>query len=155
MEIFDNENKLINELIPKYEKGKVSEERYYKDDALVTRSKFNHSSDNVIEFESFNKDGVKISYSKMYFEQNKIIKQIYTIYDSTEIADEITTTFDYNELEQLIFSKGTHKEGEMLYLNKFEYSEIDDKGNWTKRFIYDSEDSKVPKNIVLRQFEYY
>jgi hypothetical protein len=49
--------------------------------------------------------------------------------------------------------EGTNKNGEVISFKKFEYSEIDNKGNWNKRIEYDSQDSEVPENIVLRQIE--
>jgi hypothetical protein len=51
--------------------------------------------------------------------------------------------------------KEIDKNGKILHFSRFEYLAFDEHKNWTKRLVYDSENSKEPKYVVIREYEYY
>lgn len=156
IEYIDDDEELTNKMIPKYENGKVIEEVYYDGDGdLVSKIKIEHIITNELAFKSFDEDGKKTIQGKTFFKNNKVIKQVYNTFDDLKVDDEITVIFEYNKNGQLTSRKVTNKKGEIKFYKKFEYLEIDDKGNWVKRLDYDYEDDEEPENIVIREYEYY
>ena len=152
---YDSYMDLIGKQLPTREKGKVSEEIYYDEyGELQNKTMIKHISKNEIDFESFNSDGEKTVHGKYIQEGGKIMKQSYTFIMQDNDEDETyTISFEYDKEGNLIYQKQTNKKGEIVSYVKFEYLDFDKKNNWTKRLMYEDDDE--PKNIAIREIEYY
>lgn len=156
VEHLDHNNELSGKNIPKRENGDIIEQAYYdKDGELNRKTKIIHNSKDELEFIEYNKDGEKFTKGKMYFTNNRVIKQQYQTFEDNEVKEEYIVVFEYDKDGNLVSQKQTDKKGGITYFLKFEYLAFDENKNWTKRLNYDSEESEEPENIVIREYEYY
>ncbi|MEO1054600.1 MAG: hypothetical protein AAFX87_28470 [Bacteroidota bacterium] len=152
-EVFDNKNRLTRKFVPKYENGKIVEEAHYDGDGkLELKGKFEHASDDGYRFESFDEEGEKVSEGESIYENHRIVKQFYRDFKDGDF--EITILFEYNENGYIELMKQIDAEGDTVNSERFEYPEIDKKGNWTKKLNFKFDD-KEPSTIVTREYEYY
>lgn len=81
-----------------------------------------------------------------YNQKGKIITQTVKFLDT-----DITYTYKYNQEGR---TRARISENEYT---KYEYPEVDEKGNWTKRIIYRGKNEKKLRlfNVELREFEYF
>ena len=156
IEYLDEDNELSGKLIPQIENGKLIEESYYDEDGeLIKKTKVIHNSKDELELIAFNEDGEKTSQEKLYFANNRVIKQEYQTFEDDKVKEEYSVVFEYDKNGHLISQKQTDRKGEITYFLKFKYIDFDEKNNWTKRLEYDSEEGEKPENIVIREYEYY
>jgi len=156
IEYLDDDNELSAKLIPKRENGQVIEEAYYDEyGELIYKTEIIHNSKDELEFIQYDKDGEKTKQGKLYFANNRAIKQQYQIFEDNKVKEEFSLVFEYDKDGNLVSQKVIDKNGEIDYFLKFEYLAFDENKNWTKRLIYDSEKGKEPKNIEIREYEYY
>jgi hypothetical protein len=154
IENYDDDMDLTGKLLPVREKEKVLEEIYYgKDGQLQSKTIILHISTNEIDFESFDSDGKKTAHGKTIRKNGKVMKQVYITMRNNGEDETYTTLFEYDKDGNLISQKQTNEKGEIEFYFRFEYLEFDAKKNWTKRLTYEDEDE--PKNIAIREIEYY
>lgn len=158
IDFFDENNQVREYLIQKRENGKVIEEsRYNAEGDLQGINKYTNISDTKIEFisyELYKEEFIEIAKGTAYLENGKAIRSDFkTLYEG-EVDYEVQKKFFYdeNELVNRIVKSFPIGDDE---IEKFEYIEFDDQNNWTKRLYYEDEESKTPKNIVIRSYEYY
>ena len=139
---------------PVREEGKVSEEICHDEyGELQSKTIIKYISKNEIDFESFNSSGEKTGHGKYIREGGKIMKQIYTFTQYSDEVETYTISFEYDKKGNPIYQKQTNKKGEIVSYVKFEYLDFDEKNNWIKRLMYEDDDN--PKNIAIREIEYY
>lgn len=154
-EYLDNDGKLEAKEKSIYENGELIEsEFYYEDGELLSKTKYLKSSENELEFVSYDANGKTKSKGISYFKNGRVIKSSVTIFENDEIKNELTQIFEYDKHNNLIVQKRTDNKGAIQHSAKFEYLTFDNKNNWLKRLEYNFE-SEEPKNIVIREIEYY
>lgn len=148
----DHEGELRNRIIPNRKNGQIVEEYFYdKDGELEGFIKINYISDNELESELFNSHGEKNGTGQLFRKRGKNIKSV----ENKEKENKIITLWKYNKKGNQISLKRIDQKGEIVYSEKYEYIEIDEKNNWTKRLIYEESNSETPKSIAIREIEYY
>jgi len=150
----DKDNELISKIIWKQENGKtIGNNLYDYDGKLVSTTVYNIISSNKSEYETYDNKNNKLGSGKIFQKNNKTVKSIYNRYDNNKIVDEFETNFEYDRKNYLISQKQINNKGEIVSLQKFEYIDFDKHRNWTTKLVYGEE--KKPKNIVIREIEYY
>jgi hypothetical protein len=156
IDYLDYSDDLSGKLIPKRENGEIIEEvRYDEDGELISKVEIIHNSKDELESVQYNKDGKKTIHVKTYFANNRAIKKQYQIFKDNKIKEEYTVIFEYDKGGNWENQKQIDKNGKITYFFRFEYLEFDEHKNWTKALVYDSEEGKEPKNIAIREYEYY
>jgi hypothetical protein len=154
IEELDDDGRLRWKIIPTREKGKIIKESNYDDEGkLVSETKISLFSSKEIESEIFDNENSLIGKVKTYRERGKNIKRTYTQFEENELKNEYTTTWKYDNDGNIIEIKLINKKGEIQLFEKYEYLEFDKHNNWIRKLSY--EDKEEPKNIVIREIEYY
>ena len=154
IEYLDNAGTLTTKILPKREKGRIVEEATYNESGeLNSVIKINYISDNKFKIESYDEHNKKNGDGVLYRENGKNIKSVFSKIEG-DIKTEHTTTWEYDKKGNLIVLKGTNERGEIVFYQRHEHIEFDNQGNWIKSLIYE-EDEKNPKNIAIREIEYY
>lgn len=156
IEYLDNDNELSSKTISKIENGEIVGEALYDSygDLISTTEIISNSKDES-ELIEYDKDGKKTIQAKSYFENNRLIKQQCLVFKDNKVTKEYTVVFEYDKDGNTLSQKAIDKNGKILSFFRFEYLAFDEHKNWTKRLVYDSEKSKEPKTIDIREYEYY
>ncbi len=158
LEFLDENNNLTEKMIPKREGGEiVSELRYNPDGKLIGRMKITFTSDTKIKFQNSDvKEGIT-SKGVSFLENDRIVRQEITLLDEYpgEERQKIILEFEYDSDGRITSQKQTDQNNVVIFHYTFEYVTFDEHKNWTKRLDYDEEDTKTPRKVVTRTYEYY
>jgi len=131
------------------EDGEKVEEVFHSiRDGRTTRTLMERISDEEINFEVW--EGERLHYEgASYFDsKGRLISQVRVVNER-----EVTNHFEYDK-EFMVKSFQEELTGEITGTQLYEYVEFDEKGNWTKRLIYLTEDRIVPEVITTRSYRY-
>lgn len=153
---YDNDLNLTNKWIPIYNNNLVVEEHHYDASGeLIRVLKINYISSKEMEVNVFDKDGKKIENAKIEFQKRRERITKVSEYNGDNITNGSTYHSIYNKKHQVISYKETNMKGEIITYEKYEYLTFDEKGNWLKRLVFDSDNEKEPKSITVREYQYY
>lgn len=154
MEYLDENMNVTAKLVPAFENGLLSEEKFYDENGeFRSVSKFKHISDNQINFESFDTSGELSATGTSTIENLRIKKQVYK-----RVGEPVTgfiTLFEYNDNGYLINQKQTDLDNNINSHRVFQYIETDEHGNWIKRLDFAADYQNEPELIHVREIEYY
>ena len=154
MEYLDRDLNVSGKLVPAFENGKLTEEKYFGGDGEYRSiSKYKYISDNQINFESFDTSGELLATGTSFIENLRVVKQEYK-----RVGEPVTgfiTQFEYNEKGFLLSQKQVDLENNLNSHRIFKYLKVDEQGNWTKRLDYAADYKEEPDHIQIREIEYY
>lgn len=133
----------------RWEDGEKVEESFH---SLVngrsTRTLMERVSDEQLNFEVW--EGETLHYEGAAFMDSKgrTLSQV-TVVDEREV----TNHYEYDK-DLLVKTYQEELSGEITGTQLYEYTEFDEKGNWTRRLIYLTEDRIVPELITTREYVY-
>lgn len=141
-------------IIPRRENETIVEEVVYDGDGeLESKILINEKSNTEVETETFDAENKKIEQGIITRKDGRAIKVVRTTLEDGKESGTTTMLLDYDKNGNPISQKRTDENGEVDVNAKYEYTEFDKKGNWTKKLTY--ENSKEPTNISIREIEYY
>jgi len=156
IEFLDDDNELSSKTISKIESGEIVGEAHYDEYGdLISKTEIISNSKDESELIEYDKDGEKIAHVTIYFANNRVIKKQYQTFEDNKVKKEYVNVWEYDKDGNLASVKEIDKNGKILHFSRFEYLAFDELKNWTKRLVYDSENSKEPKYVVIREYEYY
>ncbi len=137
------------------EKGVILEQEYYNSDGeLRSKTKYISNSKDEREYISYNKDGEIMAKGKLYYANNRIIKEIYQPLRDNEVVEEYTTIREYDQTGKIINRKTVDSKGKIHDNSKMEYFDFDEHNNWTKALLNYLDEDEEPI-VVLREYQYY
>jgi hypothetical protein len=160
-EYYDDSDRLLSKDVPEREKEKIIlVKRYDEDENVIGKSKFNIYTSDKQEFTSYDQNGEVIGKGVTEWENNRIIKTDYTIYESGEKKYHLKTKYKRNKKDVIVGYKSHQKSyGEYGDVNsdtyKVEYLEFDNKNNWTKSVEYEKSSDADVGSLVIRKIKYY
>lgn len=155
IEDLNENNGLMHKRIFKRENGVlIGYDTYLTDGELRSKLKYIHKSKDEKEYIIYNYDGKKIGQGKLYYANNRLIKELYQRVIDDKIEKEYTTVWEYDQ-DDILVSHKTDLKGEIIDNCKYECVAFDEHNNWTKRLCYHSKESEEPEYIQIREYKYY
>lgn len=156
-ESYDKFNNLTSKEIYTYKNEELVERNTYdKEGNLSYKEVVLFYSDTVIEYECFRNDGEKYDQRKFYFENNRVVKQVFGLNNyTTGSVFAKTGLLEYDEKGHLIVDKGLNTNDEIVSSRKFEYIEYDKKNNWTKAILTNKIYNMENQFLLTREYSYY
>jgi hypothetical protein len=138
--------------------GDVVEEIYYtriystpKHSKLMisSRTVMDRVSSDQVNFEVWKEDQLRYEGATYYDSKGRIEKQVQVV-NNREVT--IHHVYDKNLLVEMYQEES---DGSRSATQLYDYSNFDEKGNWTLRLVYNGEDKIKPEFAITRTLEYY
>lgn len=142
----------------KRENGEVKEEynynRFYLTPAyskmvLVSRTVMDRVSDDRVNFEVWQDDRLVYEGATYYDSKGRIDRRVQAVENR-----EVTLHYVY-EKNLLVEMWQEELDGSRSATQLYDYTEFDDRGNWTLRLVYTDEERIAPELAITRLLEYY
>jgi hypothetical protein len=142
----------------KRENGDVVEEAFYTRRymtpihsklVLASRTVMDRVSDDQVNFEVWQNEELRYEGTTYYDSKGRIEKQVQVMNDREVIIHHI---YDKNLLVEM-FQEDL--DGSNTATQLYEYSEFDEKGNWTLRLVYNGTEKIKPEMVITRTLAYY
>ncbi len=132
------------------EKGDIVEETFYVAYNRQTSKTFmERVSDQQVDFEMRSNGSLMYEGANYYDSNGRIISQVQVVADR-----EVVVHFVY-EKGLMVESYQEDQNGERKSTQLFEYTDFDEKGNWTTQLVYLEAEKITPRYAVTRELEYY
>lgn len=152
----DRDSKLITKTVIHYKDKKEFERlEYNANGKMISKILVTHLKHTEKIFKIIDKEGKTKSFIKTYFEKDLPVKSVITTINGGKISEEVIVDFEYNDIGQESSIKVTNYKGIIRSHNNYEYFNFDDKGNWTKKLVYENWKKDKPSRVFLREYEYY
>lgn len=130
--------------------GELVEETYSSPyDPRITRTLLERVSSDQVNFEVWQGEQMVYEGANYFDGKGRILKQVQVGNDRE------ATVYHVYEKNMLVENYREEMSGERSATQLYEYSEFDDKGNWTVRLIYPGEDKITPELVITRELTYY
>jgi hypothetical protein len=142
----------------KRENGDVVEEVYYSrvystpkhsKMMMVSRTVMDRVSGDQVNFEVWQDEQLRYEGATYYDSKGKIEKQVQVV-NNHEVT--IHHVYDKNLLVEMYQEES---DGSRSATQLYDYSDFDEKGNWTLRLVYNGEEKIKPEFVITRTLEYY
>lgn len=132
------------------EGGDIVEETFYVEyNGQTTQTFMERISDTQVDFETRNNGVVTYEGANYYDSEGRIISQAQLVNNQ-----EVIVRFVY-EKGLMVESYKEGPNGEQGATRLYEYTEFDEKGNWTTQLVYMEAEKISPKFAITRELEYY
>lgn len=133
----------------RWEDGEKVEESFHSMlDGRTTRTLMERVSEDQVNFEVWEGETLHYEGASYFDSKGRVLSQIRVVNER-----EVTNRFEYDK-SLMVKSYQEELSGEITGTQLYEYTEFDEKDNWTKRLIYLTEDRIVPEVITTRAYEY-
>ena len=134
----------------RWEDGEKVEESFHSlVDGRTTRTLMERVSEEQVNFEVWEGENLHYEGASYFDSKGRVLSQVRVVNER-----EVTNRFEYDK-NLMVKSYQEELSGEITVTQLYEYTEFDEKGNWTKRLIYLTEDRIVPEVITTREYQYY
>ncbi|MCD4709421.1 MAG: hypothetical protein K8R52_01115, partial [Bacteroidales bacterium] len=144
--------------VAKRENGEMVEETYYTRVNLtpkhskmlvVSRTVMARVSDDQVNFEVWQDDQLRFEGATYYDSKGRVERQVQVVNNREVIVHHV---YEKNLLVEMYQQE---LDGSRSATQQYEYSEFDEKGNWTLRLVYSGEEKITPEMAITRVLEYY
>jgi len=144
--------------VAKRENGEMVEETYYtrvnmtpkhSKMVIVSRTVMARVSDDQVNFEVWQDDQLRFEGANYYDSKGRIKRQVQVVNNLEVIVHHV---YEKNLLMEMYQQE---LDGSRSATQQYEYSEFDEKGNWTLRLVYSGEEKITPEMAITRVLEYY
>jgi len=117
-------------------------------DGRTTRTLMERVSEDQVNFEVWEGETMYYEGASYFDSRGRLVSQVMVVDDR-----QVINHFVYDKGLKI---KSFQEEltGEVTATQLYEYTDFDDRGNWTKRLTYPSEDRIVPEIVTLRSYKY-
>lgn len=142
----------------KRENGELVEETYYTRVNLtpkhskmvaVSRTVMDRVADDQVNFEVWQDEQLRFEGATYYDSKGRIERQVQVV-NNREVN--VHHVYEKNLLVEMYQEE---LDGSRSATQQYEYSEFDEKGNWTLRLVYSGEEKITPEMAITRVLEYY
>ncbi|MEN8157598.1 MAG: hypothetical protein ABFS10_11665 [Bacteroidota bacterium] len=133
----------------RHEGGDLVEETFHSADGRTARTILERVSDEQVNFEMWEGERLHYEGANYYDSKGRTEKQARVVNGVEEFS------YYVYEKDLMVESYQENGSGVRSGTQIFEYTEFDDKGNWTTRLIYLTKDKIVPEMLTKREYEYY
>lgn len=131
------------------ENGETVEEVFHSlVNGRTTRTLMERVDERQVNFEVWEGETLHFEGASYFDSRGRLVSQVRVV-DNREVVNH----FVYDK-GLMVKSFQEELSGEISGTQLYEYTEFDEKGNWTKRLIYPSEDRIVPEVITTRVYQY-
>lgn len=131
------------------ENGETVEEVFHSlVNGRTTRTIMERVDERQVNFEVWEGETLHFEGASYFDSRGRLVSQVRVVEDR-----EVLNHFVYDK-GLMVKSFQEELSGEVSGTQLYEYTEFDEKGNWTKRLIYPSEDRIVPEVITSRIYQY-
>lgn len=142
----------------KRENGELVEETYFtkvnltpkhSKMVLVSQTVMDRVSDDQVNFEVWQDEQLRFEGATYYDSKGRIERQVQVV-NNREV-----NVYHVYEKNLLVEMYQEELDGSRSATQQYEYSEFDEKGNWTLRLVYSGEEKITPELAITRALEYY
>lgn len=131
------------------ENGETVEEVFHSvRDGRTTRTLMERVDAGQVNFEVWEGETLYFEGASYFDSRDRLIRQVRVV-DNREVMNH----FVYDK-GLMVKSFQEELNGEVSGTQLYEYTEFDEKGNWTGRLIYPTDDRIVPEVIIVRSYQY-
>jgi hypothetical protein len=116
---------------------------------MVSRTVMDRVSSDQVNFEVWQEEQLRYEGATYYDSKGRIEKQVQVV-NNHEVT--IHHVYDKNLLVEMYQEES---DGSRSATQLYDYSDFDEKGNWTLRLVYNGEEMIKPEFIITRTLEYY
>lgn len=144
-----HEGDTLGYTIVRKENGETVEEVFHSlFNGRSTRTIMERVDERQVNFEVWEGETLYFEGASYYDSRGRLVSQVRVVEDR-----EVMNHFVYDK-GLMVKSFQEELNGEISGTQLYEYTEFDEKGNWTKRLVYPTEDRIVPEMITTRVYEY-
>jgi len=144
-----NNDDTIGYTTTRRENGENVEEVFHSvPDGRMTRTLMERVSADQVNFEVWEGENLYYEGASFFDSKGRLVSQVRVV-DNREVVNH----FVYDK-GLMVKSFQEELTGEVSATQLYEYTDFDEKGNWTKRLIYPTEDRIVPEIITIRSYQY-
>ena len=116
---------------------------------MVSRTVMDRVSSDQVNFEVWQEEQLRYEGATYYDSKGRIEKQVQVVNNREATIHHV---YDKNLLVEMYQEES---DGQRSATQLYDYSNYDEKGNWTLRLVYDGEEKIKPKFAITRTLEYY
>lgn len=116
---------------------------------VASRTVMDRVSDDQVNFEVWQDEQLRYEGATYYDSKGRIAKQVQVVNNREAIIHHV---YDKNLLVEMYQEE---LDGSRSATQLYDYSEFDEKGNWTLRLVYNGDEKISPEFAITRTVEYY